>query len=252
MFAGYPLAGAPFAGEGQSNIAIEVSGVSANIYLASVKTGIGVQPTSVTGQVSLGTAVAQANADVPVTGVEASTSVGNVTVYLQKFVYPVGVEAANDVGTVEVDAKANVTVTGLSATGSLGEADSAITVDVSVTGISATTSLASVATSADSNAIVYVDQPMVMGLGEVIPSSDNIITVTGFQLTTGLGDEGVRIVVDVDVSGVYGTSELGTVEVDSKATVYVTGVSARGGVSTPLVWGIIDTTQNPNWVPIAA
>jgi len=26
-----------------------------------------------------------------------------------------------------------------------------------------------------------------------------------------------------------------------------TGVSATGGVSTPLVWGEVDTSQTPNW-----
>jgi hypothetical protein len=43
MFAGYPFAGAPFAGDGQANIAIEVSGVSASVSLGAVKTGIAVQ-----------------------------------------------------------------------------------------------------------------------------------------------------------------------------------------------------------------
>ena len=36
MFAGYPLAGAPFAGDGQSNIAIVVTGVSATGEVGTV------------------------------------------------------------------------------------------------------------------------------------------------------------------------------------------------------------------------
>jgi hypothetical protein len=32
----------------------------------------------------------------------------------------------------------------------------------------------------------------------------------------------------------------------------VTGVSAQGVVSTANVWGVISTTQDPNWTRIAA
>ena len=89
-------------------------------------------------------------------------------------------------------------------------------------------------------------------LGDVIPASDNIIEVTGFGLVTSLGTVEVDAKAVVEETGLSATISLGTVEVDAKAVVYLTGVSARGGVSTPLVWGIIDTRQTPNWTPIAA
>jgi hypothetical protein len=45
---------------------------------------------------------------------------------------------------------------------------------------------------------------------------------------------------------------LGEVDESGKAVVQVTGVTAVGRVSRPLVWGLIDTSQTPNWIPIAA
>jgi hypothetical protein len=49
--------------------------------------------------------------------------------------------------------------------------------------------------------------------------------------------------------------QLGSETVIADANVYVTGVSATGecgnGVFT-LVWGLIDTSQNADWVKIAA
>jgi hypothetical protein len=68
----------------------------------------------------------------------------------------------------------------------------------------------------------------------------------------GLGEEGETGDANVTVTGFGLTASLGTVAPTAEAVVYLTGVSARGGVSTPLVWGIIDTSQTPNWTPIAA
>lgn len=251
MFAGYPLAGAPFAGDGQSNIAIAVTGVSASGYIGTVKTGIAVQPTSVVGTVSLGTAVAQANADVIVSGVSAATALDSVTVYLQKQVAVAGVQAANDVGTVTTSAKSNTTLTGVNATAYLGEVEPDAQATASPTGVSAAISIGTV--EIDGKANVTVDPQIAqVRLRSVEISSDNIISVTGFQLTMGLGDEGIRIDTTVELGTLYAYGEVGTVDPDAKATVYVTGVSATCRTSTPLVWGIIDTSQNPNWVPIAA
>ena len=91
-----------------------------------------------------------------------------------------------------------------------------------------------------------------VSLGDVIPASDNVIDVTGFELTASLGTIEVDAKAVVDETGLSATVSLGAVEVDAKAVVYLTGVSARCNTSTPLVWGIIDTTQTPNWTPIAA
>lgn len=244
MFAGYAFADAPFAGVGQSSIAIEVSGVSATGVIGAVKTGIAVQPIGVSSVVYLNDAIAQANADVPTTGVEAAdNAIGTVTVYLQKFVDVIGVQAANDVGTVEIDAKANLTLTGVSAVAYLGDETAFTSVDVPVTGIETVTSVGTV--EIDAKAFVQVESVGTEAtLGTVIPSSDNIITVTGFALTAGLGEEGTQADANVVVTGLAGTVALGTVEIDSKATVYLTGIGAscnlREGRNVN-VWGLVNT-----------
>jgi hypothetical protein len=69
---------------------------------------------------------------------------------------------------------------------------------------------------------------------------------------TGLGEAEVNADSNVTVTGVAGTIFQGSVAISGKATVILTGVSATGRVARPLVWGLIDTSQNPNWVPIAA
>jgi hypothetical protein len=57
----------------------------------------------------------------------------------------------------------------------------------------------------------------------------------------------------VTVTGVLGTTALGTATVNAGAKVYPTGVSATGYVnSTVLIWVTIDDYQNPNWMRIAA
>jgi hypothetical protein len=65
------------------------------------------------------------------------------------------------------------------------------------------------------------------------------------------------------ITGVAGTISQGSVAIKGNADVILTGVSANGYINYPLVWGLIDTSQNPNysgintaqtpnWVPIAA
>jgi hypothetical protein len=253
MFADSSFAAVPFASPGQANIAISVTGVSAEGQVGTVKTGIAVQPTGVEGIVNLNSVIAQANADAPVTGVEAANNeIGTVTVYLQQIVNATGVQAANDVGTVEVDAKANTIVTGFELETTLGSVTVQADADVVETGFGLAASLGTV--EVDSKGTVFPIGVSAAGaLGNVTFSTDNVISVTGFGLTASLGaDEVVQADANVYVTQAYLLGEIGNVTVGGKATVYVTGVSARGGVSTPLVWGIIDTTQNPNWVPIAA
>ena len=59
----------------------------------------------------------------------------------------------------------------------------------------------------------------------------------------------------VNVTGLVGTTQLGTASVVAKGTVYVIGVVGTGEVGNnifTLVWGEIDTSQTPNWTEIAA
>ena len=54
-------------------------------------------------------------------------------------------------------------------------------------------------------------------------------------------------------AGVAGTSAVGTVSVSGKATVDVTGVSGTCETNDfTLVWGLIDTAQDPKWTRIVA
>jgi hypothetical protein len=72
----------------------------------------------------------------------------------------------------------------------------------------------------------------------------------------GVGD-------NVFVTGVAGTSAVGTVAVSGNILVTVDGVSATDSISSINVWAIVDasqtadwstssTTQNPGWLQIAA
>ena len=56
---------------------------------------------------------------------------------------------------------------------------------------------------------------------------------------------------DVTVSGVQGTSALGTVSVTGPANVYPTGVSCTGLIGTLYPWIDINTAQVPNWQQIS-
>jgi hypothetical protein len=171
--------------------------------------------------------VGQANISIAVTGVSATTQLGVVKTGIS--VQPSPVLATASVGTVFAKTSYNAVVTGFGLTTGLGDVDEYLQIFVYPTGVSSTVSL-----------------------GTVIPSSDNILDVTGFGLTASLGTATVTAGSYVDGTGLSATVSLGTVAVTAEVVVYLTGVSARGGVSTPLVWGIIDTTQTPNWVPIAA
>jgi len=140
-------------------------------------------------------------------------------------------------GITDVTADANVTVTGLAGSMGLGTATvvEGSGIDVPVTGEVGTSATGSVT---------------------VIEGTGVSVNVTGNAGTTGLGSASVT--ADANVYVVVTPrlrSGLGNVTVieGSGVTVNVTGV--EGEVLTPdftLVWGLIDTTQNPNWTRIAA
>lgn len=77
------------------------------------------------------------------------------------------------------------------------------------------------------------------------------VSVTGVVGTTALGSETATGDANIAVTGVAGTSALGTAIGGGGATVTVTGVSATGSVNTVLVWGVIDTSQTPNFSAIS-
>jgi hypothetical protein len=162
-------------------------------------------------------------------------------------------------------------VSGVSATGALGEVKTGISVqpdaltaqvllgnavakanaDALITGIGAVSTLGNVTVYLQK--IVDVNSvSAVVSLGTITPSSNNIIDITGFGLTASLGEENSQGNATITLTGFVGTVALGTVDSTAEVVVYLTGVSATGFVNYPLVWGIIDTSQIPNWTPIAA
>ena len=90
------------------------------------------------------------------------------------------------------------------------------------------------------------------------------VSVTGVVGTSALGSETAAAGAIMAVTGLAGTTALGSESVIAKAVISLTGVSATGETSTfGLVWGNIDTSQTanysnistsqtPNWKDIAA
>ena len=77
------------------------------------------------------------------------------------------------------------------------------------------------------------------------------VIVTGVAGTTALGSETVVAAAVVSVTGVAGTSALGSETVEANADVAVTGVSATGAIGSVFLWTDIDTTQVPSWADIS-
>lgn len=208
---------------------------------------------------SIGTSVVSAGAIVGVTGVYAVGSLGEEEPIvgngwganawgfsgwggiLVASVDVIGVEATTALGTVsEVIGKVNVVLTGVQGNTALGEDEIDGDANAVVSGVSASSSVNSVT---------------VFGKA--------VVNVTGVAGTVSLGQVTQASSNTVQVTGLLGTISLGSVAINGDASVILTGVSASGRVAGPLVWGLIDTSQSsnfsgintsqtPNWVPIAA
>ena len=226
------VAASALIGQASQSQSVTLSGLSASCVVNDVE--IDAKATVVlVGEAALGvleTGVAiDAGANHGVVGEQATINIGEVTVIAKANIFPTGVEAANNEGTVAVKTVNNVFVTGVQGTGQLGEEEVS---GKSTTGVS------------DVFALGYV--------GTTTVSAKAVVNVTGVVGTTGLGEAEVSGKGNIVVTGVAGTISLGSIAVSSDANVILTGVSASGFVNYPLVWGKIDTSQTPNWVPIAA
>lgn len=141
-----------------------------------------------------------------------------------------GVESSGVLGTVtEVIGGTNVVLTGVAGDAALGEEDVSGKATVSPTGVTVTG---------------YV--------GTVAIAGKAVVNVTGVSVSGSVGSVTTRTQNAVRVTGVRGNTVLGEEEINGFATVRPTGVSATGYISNSLVWGLIDTSQTPNWLPIAA
>ena len=211
---------------------VTLSGLSASAVVGDVE--IDAKATVIlTGEAALGvleTGVAiDADSNHGVVGEQATINIGEVSVIAKANIEPTGVQAANDVGTVALRTVNNFFVDGVGASGFIGS------------------------TEVDAKAVTGVSDVFGTGqIGTTQVSAKAVVNVTGVLGNTGLGEAEVDADSNANVTGVAGTISLGSVAINGKATVILTGVSATGRVARPLVWGLIDTSQNPNWVPIAA
>jgi hypothetical protein len=122
---------------------------------------------------------------------------------------------------------APLAVTGVEAAGALGSESIKIDVTIEVTGLEIANSI-----------------------GTVTVVTSSILTVTGVAAAGALGSESVITELIFGVTGVEAVGEIG--DIGKGVSFVVTGVEAQGLVTTPNVWSVIDTTQDANWVQIAA
>jgi len=262
----------PF-GEGGAFVEQTVTGVNASTTLFGVAAGqsggwglspwgepfgwgsvlsIEVFATGVEATSTAGTVAVKGTASVVLTGeVALVTNETGVAVDAGSNHGVTGEAAPTVLGTVTVSGKGNISLTGVVGTGAIGNETVSAKATVSVTGVSATAGLGE--EEIDGNANVNVTRNTGRGaIGFVDVTGIAVVNVTGVAGTTVLGQESQASSNTVLVTGVAGTISQGSVAIKGKATVYLTGVSATGRVARPLVWGLIDTSQTPNWVPIAA
>jgi hypothetical protein len=212
-------------------------------------TNVAVTLTGVQSSVELGTVSLTTVNNFEVTGVEATGligdefSIGSATWGSNVWGGPPGwggitfasvelqsVSASGELGAVATQTVNYVMTTGVQGVGTLGVVTEVIGgTNVIVSGVLGTTAL-----------------------GEEEIDGDANVTVTGVQAQGFLGTVDVAGQVVVNVTGVVGTIFEGETDESGKAIVTVTGVVGVGRVSRPLVWGLIDTSQNANWMPIAA
>ena len=240
---------------------------------------------------SVGSVTILHNAAVALTGVAATTSVGTVQAGMPtNVVYgwdgtqswgnggwgETGIPVlTSSLGSVTASGAANSSVTGIAATGSVGTVGIQFGQVVPVTGISATASVGSVVAGAGitfSVTGVSATSPIYGGWGTsseawgegawggvvVVSEGAGInVTVTGIAATSGIGSvtvsEGAGITFSV--TGIAASCLVNSVDVDAGTGVSVEVTGVEGTVPAPpgvLIWSVVDTSQTPNWIDIAA
>lgn len=122
---------------------------------------------------------------------------------------------------------APLAVTGVQAAGALGSASVVVDTTEEVTGLQIANSI-----------------------GTVTVVTNAVVSVTGVQAAGALGSESIVTELIFGVTGVEAAGAIG--DIGKGVSFAVTGVEAQGLVATPNVWSVIDTTQDANWVQIAA
>ena len=238
---------------------------------------------------SLNNVTATPNSIIIPTGIELITELNSVTEVITVDTFPTGIELTTTLGTADADPDASVTGIELtSATGTLlgynrqgwgrfywGEevwGDSGIWVTTSVTGQELTLALDSVTSIANAN-IDITGEILTIEEGEVDPSPDATVTgigmtcdlavgtvvigtadisVTGINLTIGLGTASGEAITLVDVTGIALTLDLGTAFGGANVDVDITGnilTIAQNSISVQS-WTKINTGTVVTWTEI--
>ena len=120
---------------------------------------------------------------------------------------------------------------------------------LAVTGVEAAGALSSVSIVVDTTEEV-TGLEIANSIGTVTVVANAIISATGVQAAGALGSESIVTELIFGVTGVEAAGAIG--DIGKGVSFVVTGVEAQGLVTTPNVWSVIDTTQDANWVQIAA
>lgn len=226
---------------------------------------------AVIGVGNVGVLQNSSKATVLVTGVEGTSQLGEEEVEANAFVQVTGVEAIGQLG--EELAPSYNTWGGSYWGGPLGWGGITV-VDVNVTGVEVTGFINSVGVSGSKNSTPAGVQATIAIGAEFVSGAANV-TVTGVQAAGQLGEEDTSGDATVVITGIEATATLGVITTKSDnnilaiavvaqgyigeteesgdaVVVSITGVSGTGVVARPLVWGLIDTAQTPNWLPLAA
>jgi hypothetical protein len=79
---------------------------------------------------------------------------------------------------------------------------------------------------------------------------DAVVDVTGLSTTGAVGTV-VIPTVNTEVDGIEINANVGSVEILlPDVTLFVTGVGSTGSIGTTTMWGLVDTSQTPNWEEI--
>jgi hypothetical protein len=250
MFGISPFAAAPFASLGTVNVDVSVTGVGGNGLLGIVVAGI-VAVFDVTGVGAAGSVgtleSVTGTANVELVGVQGTTELG--TVQPTSAVRVTGVSGTGEISSVIVDADAIVIEDSVVGTGQIGTVDFRITGQVFPQGVQGEGQIGQADAVAAS--VVVEDGDVAYGLLGT-PTVTGDANVDSYFYTPSIrADLGsVNVVSGYRVDGVQATGSIGSVMVQIPKSVTVTGVSAIGRVQTPLVWGNINDSQDPNWVVI--
>ena len=212
------------------------------VYLPTQFSVTGVEATG-----AVGTVLTSSAAQTTLTGVEASGAVGTANATVLQNVRPIGVQGSGEVGTPSFSISVAFPVTGVEATGSVGTVGVSIPKQVSVTGLSAANDIGTV--TVESKGQVFLTGVAATGaIGDTQQNSAANVTLTG------VGAQGAVDTVTTQsayyLTGVSATGQIGTVTLVAGCKVFVVGVQAAAVVTTPLVWGVINDNQTPNWVPV--